>query len=93
MTTPAPDYSFVMAELRDLRKAQQETQVEIVRKLAHIEANVSHYSDIRTRLEALEKLDSRRAGVLAVIATVAGSVASIVMVIAASWIKSALHLG
>jgi len=91
MTTPS-DNSYILAELRDLRAAQQKTQVEIVHKLATIEANLSHYSDIRARLEALEKLDARRTGVLAVIATIAGSIASIVMIVVGSYLKSALHI-
>lgn len=92
MTTPN-DTSYILAELRDLRAAQQKTQVEIVHKLATIEANLSHYGDIRTRLEALEKLDARRAGVLASIAAVAGSAAAIVVAVLGAWAKSALHLG
>ncbi|CAN7329808.1 hypothetical protein [Neorhizobium tomejilense] len=92
MTTPN-DNSYILAELRDLRQAQQKTQVEIVHKLATIEANLANHADIRARVEALEKVDARRAGVLAAIAAVAGSVAAIVVAVVGAWARSALHIG
>jgi len=91
MTTPA-DTSYILTELRDLRAAQQKTQVEIVHKLATIEANLANHSDIKIRVEALEKIDARRAGVLASIAAVAGSVAAIVVAVLGAWVRSALNI-
>lgn len=91
MPTPT-DNSYILAELRDLRQAQHKTQVDIVEKLAIIQAEVAHYSDFRLRLEALEKLDAKRSGYLSVIAACVGTVSAIVVSILGGWLKTLLGI-
>lgn len=91
MTTPT-DNSFIIAELRELRSAHQKTQLDIVSKLATIEANLSHYSDFRLRLEALEKLDAKRSGYLSVIAACVATVSAIIVSILGGWFKTLLGI-
>jgi hypothetical protein len=87
MTTP--DNSYILSQLSALQK----TQMEIVTKLATIEANIAIHSDIRTRVEALEKLDAKRGGVLSAIAAIAGTVSAIVVTVLGAWVRSSLHIG
>ncbi len=91
MTTPN-DNSYIMQELRELRVAQQKTQLDIVEKLAKIQADLAHYPDIRMRLEALEKINAKRAGSLAVIAAVAATVSAIVVSIMSRWASALLSI-